>query len=206
MDGCPGGKIPMKSSIFEGFVNILLGWSEPILSAKVADFQMWDKILQDDLLIKVGHFFYSPSFYWPRRTHGHFVSLTIVSTVTHHWIMNLCYVCTYVWHAITKVIFKMFAWNKKVSLSQVTFKKFASKINQKVLATGDRQITPRWPGARSSPRATLSVGKKRTSGSSTQQRFVVFWRLGSLQILFGRLIFNVTGHSWSNVVPIIQGQ
>ena len=57
MDGCPGGKIPMKSSIFEGFVNILLGWSEPILSAKVADFQMWDKILQDDLLIKVGHFF-----------------------------------------------------------------------------------------------------------------------------------------------------
>ena len=55
MDGCPGGKIPMKSSVFEGFVNILLGWSEPILSAKVADFQMWDKILQDDLLIKVGH-------------------------------------------------------------------------------------------------------------------------------------------------------
>ena len=47
----------MKSSIFEGFLKILLGWSKPILSAKVADFQMWDKILQDDLLIKVGHFF-----------------------------------------------------------------------------------------------------------------------------------------------------
>ena len=29
---------------------------EPILTTKVADFQMWDEILQDDLLIKVGHF------------------------------------------------------------------------------------------------------------------------------------------------------
>ena len=56
------GKIPMKSSIFEGFLKILLGWSKPILSAKVADFQMWDKILQDDLLIKVGHFFLSTIF------------------------------------------------------------------------------------------------------------------------------------------------
>ena len=61
MDGCPGGENPHEIKYFEGFVNILLGWSEPILSAKVADFQMWDKILQDDLLIKVGHFFYSPS-------------------------------------------------------------------------------------------------------------------------------------------------
>ena len=33
-----------------------MGWSEPNLTTKVTDFQMWDKILQDDLLIKVGLF------------------------------------------------------------------------------------------------------------------------------------------------------
>ena len=90
----------------------------------------------------------------------------------------LCmYVC--VWNAITKVTFKMFALNKKGDTS-LTFNRFASKINQKVL--GYRQVTPRSRGARSSPRATSSAGKKRTSGSSTQQRFIVSSRLGLLKI------------------------
>ena len=39
-------------------INYILR-SEPILTAKVTDFQMWDKVLPDNLLIKVSH------FYWP---------------------------------------------------------------------------------------------------------------------------------------------